>query len=107
MNQRLFYFGYTTHGTVMLVNGHTRRSELVREVWFDQDVNGTWLIGATEQCGTPSNGTEDGRTGAIVVKNRDVEAFLEQLGRLIAEPAAFTHEPVFLGVDGPADHPMS
>jgi hypothetical protein len=42
-----------------------------------------------------------------VVQNRDVGAFLEELGRLIAEPAAFDHEPVFFGMDGTADHPTS
>jgi hypothetical protein len=102
MNQRIFFFGDRTHGTVMLVNGQTRAREIVRDVWFDQDINGRWLIGATER-----SGSEDGRTGAIVVQNRDVGAFLEELGRLIAEPAAFDHEPVFFGMDGTADRATS
>jgi hypothetical protein len=34
-----------------------------------------------------------------VVRNWDVGAFLEQLGKLIVEPAVFDHEPVFVGVD--------
>lgn len=105
MHQRISFFGGTTRGSVTLANGHEEKVEVLRDVWFDRDFNGNWLIWAQMHDGRPRNGTGDGQTGAIAVKNRDVNAFLEQLGKLIVEPAAFEHEPVFLGADGESDPP--
>jgi hypothetical protein len=57
---------------------------------------------AEDYDGTPANGSEDGQTGVIVVRKRDVRAFIELLGKLIANPAAVDHEPEIFGVDGAA-----
>jgi hypothetical protein len=99
MNQRISFFGGTTRGTVTLANGHEEKIEVFRDVWFDRDFDGHWLVWAQAHDGVPRTGADDGQVGAIVVRNRDVGAFLEQLGKLIVEPAVFDHEPVFVGVD--------
>jgi hypothetical protein len=103
MDHRISFFGGETRGFVRLANGDEQAVDIVRDVWFDRDIDGRWLVWAQDRDGIPLDGTDEGSTGAIVVRNRDVIAFLEQLGQLIVEPAAFEHEPVFAGVDGAVD----
>lgn len=75
-----------------------------RELWFDQDIDGRWLVWVTVSTGAELTRDGSGQTGAIVVRNQDVSAFIELLGKLIADPRGFHHEPVFTGADGvPSD----
>jgi hypothetical protein len=100
MEQRIFFFGDDARGAVRLAHGHVDAVDVDRDVWFDRDIDGQWLVWAQDHDGTPGNGPDEEQTGVIVVRNPDVSAFLEQVGRLIADPAAFAHEPVFRGADG-------
>ena len=99
MDRRITFFGGETRGSIRIANGREQSIDVVREVWFDQDIDGRWLVWAQDHEATSSNGTDDERDGANVVRNWDAIAFIEQLAQLIAEPAAFEHEPVFLGAD--------
>ncbi len=100
MEQTIRFFGGTTRGEVTIEHEHEETRVIDRDVWFDQDINGHWLVWVTAHDGTPADGEEDGQTGAIIVRNRDATAFIELLGKLIADPANFHHEPVFTGADG-------
>ena len=103
MERRISFFGGTTRGRVTIVNGDTDTIEVNRDVGFDQDIDGHWLVWAVEHNGTLADLEGDGQAGAIVVRHPDVIAFLSQLGKLIAYPAAFQHEPEFLGAEATAD----
>ena len=105
MDRRICFFGGETRGSVRLANGHEDEVEVLRDVWFDQDIDGRWLVWVQEHDGRPTNGDDDGATGSIVVRNRDVVAFIEELDRLIAAPAAFAHEPEFFGAVGATNAP--
>jgi hypothetical protein len=103
MNHRGSYFGGEMRAFVRLANSHSEIVEVSRDFWFDRDIDGRWLVWASDRDGTSVDGTDGGPLGAIVVRNRDVSAFIELLDRLIAEPAAFEHEPVFVDADTPTD----
>ena len=74
-------------------------SRINRDVWFDRDFTGDWLVGAVGHDGSMGTLAGGGTTGAIRVRSPEVTAFLTLLSRLIAVPAAFHHEPVFTGVE--------
>ncbi len=99
MKHTIRFFGGTIRGEVAIGHEHLETRMLDRDVWFDQDFDGRWLVWVTAHDGTGSTDGEDDRTGAIVVRNRDAIAFIELLGRLFADPARFRHEPVFTGAD--------
>lgn len=105
MDRRISGFGGETRVSVRFANGHEDTVEVFRDVWFDRDIDGRWLVWAQDLDGPSDNDSEGAQFGAMVVKNRDVIAFIEHLGQLIAEPAAFDHEPVFDGADGVTDGP--
>jgi hypothetical protein len=55
-----------------------------------------WAQQRSWDGGTPAEDDAEGTTlGSIVVTDPVAIAFLEQLGALIVNPAAFQHEPVF------------
>jgi hypothetical protein len=87
-------FGGTSQGQVILETGHSETQTLFRDVWFDRDIDGRWLVWAGHHPGTMMVDGED-EIGAIVVKDTHVAAFIEMLGELIANPAAFSEEPAF------------
>jgi hypothetical protein len=68
-----------------------------RELWFDQDIDGKWLVVASKDGATGPDGDHDydADVGAIVVTDPRVVAFIELLGELVADPARFAHEPRF------------
>jgi hypothetical protein len=101
--ERHRFFGGAIRGVATVENGPMESLEVMREVWFDRDIDGRWLVWAQETERAASDGTNEMPAGAIVVRNPDVSAFLEQLGRLIVDPSAFEHEPAFFGVDHGAD----
>ena len=86
---------------------HTGSIEMNRDVWCDQDFNGHWLVAATEHDGAMGNHAGGDTTGAMLVKSPEVMAFLTLLGKLIVDPAAFQHEPVFTGVETATDEPLT
>ena len=68
-----------------------------RELWFDQDIDGRWVIWVSEDRGPrdiPEAESPVG-VGALIVRDPTVAAFLETLGELVLEPDHFAHEPRF------------
>jgi len=92
MAKQIGYFGGTTSGLLIFENGHEEEARFERELWFDRDIDGRWLVGATN----PQRGSDES-TGAIVVKNPTVSAFIELLGNLVAEPEQFADEQLTIG----------
>ncbi len=74
-----------------------QRIVVQRELWFDQDIDGRWLVVAVKHDGQRQDGhtEQDGDVGAIVVTDPRVVAFIELLGELVVDPARFRHEPCF------------
>lgn len=66
-----------------------------RELWFDRDIDGRWLVCAVSQ----REGAHDGDSeqpddvGAIVVADPRVGAFIDMLAQLVTDPARFRDEP--------------
>jgi hypothetical protein len=92
MSKRIGYFGGKTYGRVTLEDGGQEHVWFDRELWFDRDIDGRWLVGVTDPA---RDGEVD--TGAIVVKDETISAFIDQLGKLIVQPDAFSDEPVLIG----------
>ena len=68
-----------------------------RELWFDQDIDGRWVIWVSENRdpqGIPE-AESPVELGALIVQDPTVAAFLETLGELVLEPDHFAHEPRF------------
>ncbi len=97
MGQSIRFFGGTTHGQITVENGHSETWTFDRDVWFDRDIDGRWLVWAGRHNATalPDEVEGEGATGAIVVKDPTVIAFIDLLGELIADPARFRDEPTF------------
>ncbi len=95
MEKRIRFFGGTTQGQVTIENGHSETWSISRDVWFDRDIDGRWLVWAGRHGSRPAGDSGHEETGAIVVKDPQVAAFIEMLGELIANPAKFHDEPVF------------
>jgi len=62
-----------------------------RDWWFDQDINGRWLICVMRAH--DAGGVAE--FGSLVVTDPRVSDFIATLGRLIADPDQFTDEPGF------------
>lgn len=97
MRRSIQFFGGTTRGQVTIGNGESETWAITRDLWFDRDIDGRWLVwaGRRDAAALPgdSEGNED--TGAIIVKDPIAIAFIEMLGELIADPAKFRDEPTF------------
>lgn len=103
MEQTIRFFGGMTRCEVAIGHVHEDVRPIDRDIWFDQDIDGRWLVWATARDRTSADRDDDARTGAIVVRNQDAAAFIELLGKLIADPARFYHEPEFFGADATVD----
>ena len=68
------FFGGEIRGVATIENGPGDSLEVMREVWFDRDIDGRWLVWAQETDRATSDGTNDVPAGAIVVRNTDVSA---------------------------------
>ena len=66
-----------------------RAVSMRRELWFDRDINGHWLVCAARQQGIGAD------LGAIVVTDPRVGDFIAMLAELVAHPDWFTDEPRF------------
>lgn len=102
VGQSIRFFGGNTRGQVTIEDGTSETVTIDRDVWFDRDIDGRWLVwaGRHHADGTAADGTDE--IGAIVVKDPQVVAFLDLLGQLIADPARFHDEPTFPGNVGNA-----
>lgn len=92
MTKQIQYLGGITHGHIILENSHEEIVWFGRELWFDRDIDGRWLVGVTTQ--RPSG---EETTGAIVVKDATVGAFIQLLGKLVADPEQFADQPLTIG----------
>ncbi len=97
MGYSIRFFDGNTRGQITVENGHSETWSIDRDVWFDRDIDGRWLVWAGRHDATMSAEDIDAEsdTGAIVTKDPTVIAFIDQLGELIANPAKFHHEPTF------------
>lgn len=68
-----------------------RTISVQREMWFDQDIDGRWLI-----CVMRTDG-ELSRTliGSLIVTDSRVSDFIETMAQLISDPEQFSGEPQF------------
>ena len=91
------FFGGTTRGQATMEDGHRETREIERDVWFDQDIDGRWLVwaGRHDAAALPMDGKDEMDAGSIVVRDPTVIAFIDMLGELIADPAKFHNEPSF------------
>ncbi len=96
MEKSIGFFGGTTQGQVTIEDGHSETWNISRDVWFDRDINGRWLVWAGHHDARPVGESEQDEIGAIVVKDPQVAAFIKMLGQLIADPAKFREEPTFV-----------
>lgn len=71
----------TTHGQVTIGNGHSETRTIDRDVWLERDIDGRWLVwvGRHDATALPAE-VEEGDTGAIVVKDPTVIAFIDLPG---------------------------
>ena len=77
------------------VHGDLPLPTLVRSLWFDRDhVSGHWLVWVDANA---EDQQETMELGAIVVDDPTVNAFLDELGRLLSTPEHFADEPHFSG----------
>ncbi len=98
MGHSIRFFGGRIHGHMTSENGRPVTSVLDRDLGFDRDWDGCWLVWASRHAddADPGDGTAgDHTTGAIVVKDPTVIAFIEMLGDLIADSSMFHDEPTF------------
>jgi len=70
-------------------NGPPQAVSMCRELWFDRDINGQWLVCAARQQGIGAD------VGSIVVTDPRVGDFIAMLAELVAHPDQFTDEPRF------------
>jgi hypothetical protein len=68
-----------------------------RDLWFDHDIDGHWLIWVKRDAQMGLNGEGDlpEAVGAIVVNDRTAIALIDHLAQLLVDPGQFSHEPVF------------
>jgi hypothetical protein len=77
-----------------------------RDLWFDRDDDQSWIVWAQHHAWNdedlPAEVEDEGATlGSIVVTDRVVVAFLDQLGELLVNPDRFRHEPHFAAATVP------
>ena len=96
MAQRIQSFGGETTTRFAITDGEEISMTLRRVLWFDQDIDGRWLVWATSEDAVSGTAAqhEPSRAGAIVVKDAKVRAFIAMLGELLAHPDRFEDEPV-------------
>lgn len=73
---------------------HSQPIAMRRELWFDQDMDGRWLI-----CAMRAPDQDDHQAvasmGSLVVTDQRVRDFIETLAELLANPDQFAEEPRF------------
>lgn len=92
MREKIDIISGSASGHVVLRGDRSDRREFQRELWFDRDINGRWLVGVADQ-----DQHQGDCRGAIIVKDPGVSQFIELLGELLCDPEKFSDEPVFEG----------
>lgn len=97
----IHYFGNRGLQKIILGDGTTDGEVTVvlrRELWFDHDIDGRWLIWAQGDAVKGANGEADeaANLGAIIITDPTAVAFIDMLGQLLVDPGSFAHEPTFL-----------
>jgi len=85
---------FGTSGSASFAIGHDDACDpapIRRELWFDQDVDGRWLVCAVRR----HRHNRAGDLGAIVVNDPRVADFIDMLGQLVDDPSQFLDEPHF------------
>jgi hypothetical protein len=92
-----FFGQHGPHQIIFTEHGHETAVVVRRELWFDRDVDGHWLVGVKREAHVAVDGEGDWpeAVGAIVVRDVTAIAFIERLAQLLVDPAPFTDEPVF------------
>ena len=91
-------FGQTgPHQIIVDDHGHATSLVIRRDLWFDHDVDGRWLIWAKREAQAALDGEGDlpEAVGAIVVRDATAIALIDQLAQLLVDPGQFRDEPVF------------
>jgi len=68
-----------------------RPAAIQRELWFDHDLDGRWLICAVQQQGHD----QEGEIGSMVVTDPRIADFIDMLAQLVDDPSRFVTEPHF------------
>ena len=76
---------------------HDHTQWLTRDLWFDRDIDGKWIVWAQSKLPASQDAVddEDSDIGSIIVTHPAVIAFIDQLGALLVDPGKFSHEPRF------------
>ncbi len=76
-------------------DGDNARQTVQRELWFDRDLDGRWLVCAAmhREPRLDGEGDDTDDVGAIVVTNAQIAAFIDMLADLVKDPAQFRDEP--------------
>ncbi len=79
----------------IMEDGANQAIKVRRELWFDRDIDGRWLVCAVRLRDDAHNGEADqlDDVGAIVVADPRVSAFINMLAQLVTDPAQFRDEP--------------
>ncbi len=82
------YFGGLFTGRVEVSGA---RIHVHRDIWFDRDRDGSWTIAAMLPEDATAKGfyPNDAPSGGIVVTDPTVQAFIDRLALLMADPGGF------------------
>jgi hypothetical protein len=82
------YFGGLFTGRVEVSD---TKIHVHRNLWFDRDIDGSWTIVAMlpEDAYAKGGYPNDAPSGGILVTDPVIQAFMEQLALLMADPEAF------------------
>jgi len=97
------YFRSSGPGTFHMGVGETSvRLAVCRDLWFDRDIEGRWLVVADRHAPPSVAARRDvlPDKGAIVVRDPTVLAYIDLLAQLYTEPGAFADEPLFVPPKG-------
>ena len=99
MQSRIRTFGVEGAPPFSIVEEGADQPILVRrELWFDRDIDGRWLVCAVDRRRSADDAdcdqSED--VGAIVVIDPRVRAFIDMLAELVTHPAQFRDDPRFM-----------
>lgn len=85
---------FGSHGTASFLVEHEEArhpAPIRRELWFDLDLDGRWLI-----CAVGHQGHDQaGDVGSMVVTDPRVADFIDMLAQLVDDPSQFLNEPHF------------
>jgi len=90
MAPRIQFLGTTAPCCFQFGDGQ-RSQVLPRQLWFDRDIDGRWLVWSS--TASPTSDGDESAVGSMIVNDPAVATFLESLASMVAQPARFQHEP--------------